>query len=152
MDAIRTGFLLTLAGLATAPAVGDDEAKAETEVRALLDRQVADWNRRDLDAFCDGYWKSPKLVFQSAGEKNVGWDAMRARYRSKYQGEGREMGTLAFRDLEIEPLGSESAYARGRWELALSEGRKAGGLFTVIVRKVPEGWRIVHDHTSSDAK
>jgi beta-aspartyl-peptidase (threonine type) len=121
-------------------------------IRALLDRQVSDWNRKDLDGFCEGYWKSPKLVFQSGGEKSVGWEAMRDRYRKRYQGEGREMGKLTFRDVEVETLGPDSAFARGRWELALSGGKTAGGLFTLILRKTPEGWKIVHDHTSSDAK
>ncbi len=143
------GILALLVPLAAFGTPGADDPIRE--VRAVLDRQVGDWNRRDLDGFCEGYWHSPKLVFQSGGDKNIGWEAMRDRYRKRYQGEGREMGTLAFKDLEIEPLGAESAFARGRWELALSGGKKAGGLFTVILRKLPEGWKIVHDHTSADA-
>ena len=126
----------------------DDPSK---DIRALLDGQVADWNRKDLDGFCAGYWKSPKLVFLSGGDKTEGWEAMRERYRERYQGEGKAMGTLAFREVEVEPLGPDSAFARGRWELALPEGKKAGGRFTLILRKTADGWRIVHDHTSSDA-
>ena len=126
----------------------DDTAK---DVRALLDGQVVDWNKKDLDGFCAGYWKSPKLVFQSGGDRVEGWEAMRQRYRARYQGEGKAMGTLAFREVEVEPLGPDSAFARGRWELALPEARKAGGRFTLILRKTSEGWRIVHDHTSSDS-
>ncbi len=135
--------------VAFAPIAADP---ATQDVRALLDRQVADWNRKDLDAFCEGYWKSPKLIFQSSGDKSVGWEAMRDRYRKRYQGEGREMGTLAFLEVEIEPLGPSSAFARGRWQLSLSDGKKVGGLFTLVLRKLPEGWRIIHDHTSSEAK
>ena len=149
----RFGSILALpiavALIASAPP--DDDAPVKDGIRAILDRQVADWNRRDLDAFCDGYWKSPELVFQSAGDKRVGWEAMRARYRERYQGEGREMGRLAFRDLEIVPLGSGSGFARGRWELALEGGKTIGGLFTVILERKAEGWRIIHDHTSSDS-
>ncbi|MDB5351113.1 MAG: repeat protein [Planctomycetota bacterium] len=143
-------LLLVALGTSFAPADADDPAIGE--IRAVLDRQVADWNRKDLDAFCEGYWNSPKLVFQSAGDRTEGWQAMRERYRKRYQGEGREMGTLAFLKLEIEPLGAASAFARGRWQLTLSDGKTVGGLFTLILRKRPEGWRIIHDHTSSDAK
>ena len=137
-----------LAILATALAA-DDPAN---DVRVLLDRQVADWNRKDLDGFCAGYWRSPKLVFQSGGDKVEGWEAMRSRYRKRYQGEGKAMGALAFREVEVEPLGPDSAFARGRWELQFADGKKAGGRFTLILRKTADGWRIVHDHTSADSE
>ena len=140
---------LAIAAIASFPTSKEDPAKA---IRAVLDQQVVDWNKKDLDAFCNGYWKSPKLVFQSGGTKTEGWEAMRSRYRARYQGEGREMGTLVFSDLEIEPLGPESAFSRGRWELTMADQSKVGGRFTVILRRFPEGWRIIHDHTSSDTK
>src|SRR4051812_7355811 len=53
------------------------EGPAQKEVQALLDRQVSDWNKKDLDAFCQGYWNSADLVFLSGGEKTRGWTAMR---------------------------------------------------------------------------
>lgn len=129
-------------------AVGQEDATAA--VRAVLDRQVADWNRGDLDGFLAGYWNSPKVVFQSGGRRYDGWEAMRDRYRRRYRAEGRAMGRLAFTALEIEPLGPEAVLARGRWQLAMPDGSAPGGLFTVIFRKLPEGWKIVHDHTSAD--
>ena len=60
------------------------------------------------------------------------------------------MGRLEFSALEIEPLGPEAVLARGRWRLTMPDGTKPGGLFTVIFRKLPEGWKIVHDHTSAE--
>jgi beta-aspartyl-peptidase (threonine type) len=125
----------------------DDSIRA---VRAVLDRQVTDWNKGDLDGFLAGYWKSPKVVFQSAGQRHDGWEAMRERYRRRYQAEGRAMGRLAFSGLDVEPLGPEAVLARGRWQLTMPDGTTPGGLFTVIFRKFPEGWKIVHDHTSAD--
>lgn len=119
-------------------------------VRAVLDRQVADWNKGDLDGFLAGYWTSPKVVFQSGGQRFDGWEAMRDRYRRRYQAEGRAMGRLAFSALDVERLGPEAVLARGRWQLTMPNGATPGGLFTVIFRKLPEGWKIVHDHTSAD--
>ncbi len=127
-----------------------DERGAINAVRGVLDRQVADWNRGDLDGFLAGYWNSPKVVFQSGGQRFDGWEAMRDRYRRRYQAEGRAMGHLAFSGLDVEPLGPEAALARGRWQLTMPDGSTPGGLFTVIFRKLPEGWKIVHDHTSAD--
>ena len=143
----RIVFLAAVAGAAAA-GPGPEES-AERAIRAVLDRQVEDWNRGDLDAFCAAYWQSPRLVFQAGGERHDGWEAMRARYRKKYQSEGRVMGRLTFSGLEIEPLGDDAAFARGRWRLELPDGTRPGGLFTLILRRLPQGWRIVHDHTST---
>jgi uncharacterized protein (TIGR02246 family) len=144
-----TASWLAIAAIVSFPATAEDPVKA---IRAVLDQQVVDWNKKDLDGFCNGYWKSPKLVFLSGGTKTEGWEGMRNRYRARYQGEGREMGKLVFSEVEIEHLGPDSAFARGRWELTMSDQAKVGGRFTLILKQFPDGWRIVHDHTSSDAK
>jgi beta-aspartyl-peptidase (threonine type) len=137
---------LMVAASAQAP---DDAGDPATAVRAVLDRQVSDWNKGDLDAFLGGYWNSPKVVFQSGGQRFDGFEAMRARYRQRYQVEGKSMGRLAFAAVDIEPLSREAVLARGRWGLTMEDGTKPGGLFTLIFRKLPEGWKIVHDHTSA---
>jgi ketosteroid isomerase-like protein len=46
-------------------------------------------------------------------------------------------------------LGSEAALVRARWRLKMSDGKESTGMTTVIFRKLPEGWRIVHDHSSA---
>jgi beta-aspartyl-peptidase (threonine type) len=128
---------------------GDSDERIQA-IRAVLDRQVANWNKGDLDGFLTGYWNSPKLVFQSGGQRYDGFDAMRERYRRRYQAEGKQMGRLTFSAVEVEPLGPEAVMARGRWQLLMSDGSRPGGLFTVIFRKLPDGWKIIHDHTSAD--
>ena len=125
----------------------DDDATAA--VRHLLDTQVEDWNRKDLDAFLDGYWHAPGLVFQSGAERFNGFEAVPAPLSQDLPGRGREMGRLAFTELEVVVLGPDAALARGRFRLTMSDGTRPSGLFTLILRKQPEGWRIVHDHTSS---
>ena len=71
------------------------------------------------------------------------------RYRKTYQGEDREMGKLEFSNLNIEPLAPDAAFVRGAWRLTMSDGKTPHGLFTLIFRKFPDGWKIVHDHTSA---
>ena len=71
------------------------------------------------------------------------------RYRKKYQADGKEMGKVTFTDLDLELLGPEAILARGRWKVEASKETHQG-LFTLVMRKFPEGWRIVHDHTSGE--
>ena len=127
-----------------------DTLRAESSIRAVLDAQVAAWNAGRLEAFMEGYWRSPELSFFSGGRKLAGWDATLARYRQSYQSEGREMGRLAFSDLDVLVLGRDSAVVRGRWELTLSDGKRPGGLYTLVFSRFKDGWKIIHDHTSSN--
>jgi beta-aspartyl-peptidase (threonine type) len=148
-------LLVILAGAQMPPGMCQTArpSKADTEIsaiRAVLDKQVEAWNTGRLEAFMEGYWKSPDLSFFSAGRKVRGWDATLDRYRKTYQAEGREMGKLAFSELDIQLLGPEAAVVRGRWELVLKDGTKPGGLYTLIFRRFPEGWKVIHDHTSSN--
>src|ERR1700685_3574145 len=120
-----------------------------SSVGQVLRRQQDAWNRHDLEAFMSGYWKSPDLTFFSGAEKTSGWEATLERYRKKYQSEGQEMGQLEFFDLNIQELSADEAFVRGAFHLAMPDGRTRHGLFTLIFRKFPDGWKIVHDHTSA---
>ena len=126
-------------------------AEAEAAIRAVLDAQTEAWNKGNLEEFMKGYWRSPKLTFYSAGNKRAGYDAVLERYRKTYQAEGKEMGKVVFSDVEVELLGKKAAVVRGRWGLTMSDGKKMGGLYTLIFRHFKkESWKIIHDHTSSD--
>jgi len=122
-------------------------AAAISEIRAVLQAQQEAWNRGDIDSFMNGYARAETTVFVSGDEVTRGWQTVRDRYLKKY-GDRARMGTLTFSDLEIEPLGPDSALALGRWELKRASDNPHGR-FTLIFRKTPEGWRIVHDHTSA---
>ena len=123
---------------------------AVTDVRAVWTAQVEAWNRGDLDGFMAGYWKSPDLVFFSNGTETRGWQATLDRYRARYQADGKQMGTLDFPQLDLVMLGTEAALARGRWRLKMPDGKELSGMTSVIFRKLPEGWRIVQDHSSAE--
>jgi beta-aspartyl-peptidase (threonine type) len=58
------------------------------------------------------------------------------------------MGHLTFSQLEIRPLGDDAALVLGHWQLQ-GEKDNPGGVFSLVVRRFPEGWRIIHDHTSA---
>lgn len=148
---LLTGWIPAVYGsqsAASASKTTTQESKTTREVRAVLDAQVAAWNRGDLEGFMKGYWRSPELTFTSGTTQTSGWDETLARYKRRYQGEGREMGTLTFADISILPLERHTALARGRWKLVFSDGKVSEGLFTLVLKQLPEGWRVIHDHTS----
>ncbi len=124
-----------------------DPGKPADAVRAVLTEQVRAWNKGDLDGFLAGYWESDELTFYSGGTVTKGHKAVAERYRKNYRAEGKEMGKLTFSDLEVETLGPGAAVARARWKLVTSK-ETFEGLFTLVLRKLPGGWKIVHDHTS----
>ena len=130
-------------------AAGKDESKdgAIAEIRAVLSAQQEAWNRGDIDGFMNGYARAETTVFVSGDEVTRGWETVRDRYLKKY-GDRAKMGTLKFSDLEIEQLGPDSAVALGRWELKRANDNPHGR-FTLVFRRITDGWRIVHDHTSA---
>ena len=127
----------------------EESAKADSasEIHAVLNAQQESWNRGDIDEFMNGYWRSDQTVFVSGDDVSRGWQKVLDRYKTKYSDRAK-MGTLTFSDLEITPLSDESAVVLGRWKL---ERRKdqPHGRFTLIFRRFPDGWKIVHDHTSA---
>jgi ketosteroid isomerase-like protein len=127
----------------------NSKSDVPSAVEQVLRRQQEAWNRHDLEAFMSGYWDSPDLTFFSGAEKTSGWESTLERYRKKYQSEGREMGRLEFSDLDIQELAPDAAFVRGAWRLNMTDGNTPHGMFTLIFRRFPDGWKIVHDHTSA---
>jgi len=140
--AVCVCLLISLASLQAQTPAGKDA------IQKVLDDQVVAWNKGDLEGFMAGYWKSPDLSFFSGGTKTAGWQTTFDRYKKKYQGEGKEMGKLTFKEISIDVIDADYALVRGRWHLTLTK-ESVGGLFTLVMKKLPEGWRIVHDHTSN---
>jgi ketosteroid isomerase-like protein len=126
----------------------EHEDSTREEVAAILSMQQDAWNRGDVVAFMQGYWNSPQLSFAGSSGVTRGWQPVMDRYRKTYPDQ-KAMGHLDFSDLEICPLGKDSALVIGRWHLNRDSG-ELGGVFTLVFQKFPEGWRIIHDHTSRD--
>jgi len=131
-------------------AAPEQTANAPTQIRSVLQAQQDAWNRGDIDGFMNGYARSALTVFISEDTLRRGWQTVRDRYRKKYSSRAK-MGTLTFSDLEITLLSSDSGVASGRWKLNRANDQPHGR-FTLILKRLPEGWRIVHDHTSAAAR
>jgi ankyrin repeat protein/ketosteroid isomerase-like protein len=124
------------------------ESPLATELKSIVETQAASWNRGDIPAFMDAYWRSEKLTFSSGGKTTRGWEATRDQYLKKYP-DRATMGTLKFTELEVQSLDDHAALMLGRWHL--SRDQPVGGNFSLVWQKIDGKWVIVHDHSSSDA-
>jgi ketosteroid isomerase-like protein len=125
-----------------------DEDQNVAAVRAVIEAQAAAWNRGDVDGYMEGYAKEDGTTFVSGDTITRGWQTVHDRYQARYDTRAK-MGTLAFSELEFKPLSEFYLMATGRWQLTRA-GDTPHGRFTLIFRRTNAGWRIVHDHTSSE--
>lgn len=140
-------LLTTLILLISAISLVAQSNKDTAAIRKIMDDQDAAWNRGDLEAFMSiGYWKSDKLKFVSGDKITYGWQQTLDNYKKTY-GTPDKMGKLTFSNLEIELLSKDAAFVTGSWHLK-REKDAPQGKFTLLFRKLKEGWRIVVDHSS----
>ena len=123
------------------------QGKPDSAIRAVLEEQVAAWNRGDIEGYMRGYRASDSTDFVSGGTRVVGFTTVLERYRKHYA--TREaMGVLSFEDLRVRMLSPSAALADGVWRLKRQKD-EPWGRFSLILEQDPAGWRITHDHTSS---
>jgi ketosteroid isomerase-like protein len=139
----------TLIALVLCIAADQPSIPASDEIHFVLTTQQEAWNRGDIDAFMNGYARSPSTVFVSGDELTRGWETVRDRYLERYPDRAK-MGTLTFSDIEVTTLSPDAAVVLGRWKLKRGND-DPHGRFTLIFKRLPEGWRIVQDHTSAAA-
>jgi uncharacterized protein (TIGR02246 family) len=116
-------------------------------IQSLLDNQAEAWNRGDIEGFMGGYERSEDLLFTSGGNVRRGYEATLAKYQKSYV-DADAMGHLTFKLLDVRAIGPQGAIALGEWKLTETP-REAEGLFSLVLVRQSEGWRIVHDHTSA---
>jgi beta-aspartyl-peptidase (threonine type) len=118
-------------------------------IRNLLDQQAKAWNRGDLVAFMDGYVRGPDLIFTSGARIQRGYEETLVRYQKRYGSDASTMGKLSFEVLYLRGIGGDAALLIGRYQLTDAPA-KSSGIFTLVFERRPEGWKIVHDHTTAE--
>jgi uncharacterized protein (TIGR02246 family) len=123
-------------------------ATPQEEIQAVFDAQLEAWNRGDIKGFMQGYENSPETTFVGK-EVRKGFASVLARYRRDYPDKAR-MGKTGFSDIEIRIIRPDTAIVIGRFHLTrpAEHGGDASGVFTLVVAKRADGWKILHDHTS----
>ncbi len=110
-------------------------------------RQQENWNKGDISAFMEDYWKSDDLKFIGKSGVVKGWQATKDRYFKSYP-DRATMGQLKFEIEEVDFLSKKSAWVLGQWHLSRPEKGDIGGYFTLMFKKINGNWVVVSDHTS----
>jgi uncharacterized protein (TIGR02246 family) len=128
----------------------DPHAKDRAAITQLLTGQQDAWNKGDVDSFMSAYWNSPDLTFSGARGTERGYEAVYKRYKKTYP-DRSTMGHLDFTGLDFHFVGNDGALVIGSWHLTrdTASGGDIGGVFSLVWQRFPEGWRIIHDHTSA---
>lgn len=146
---MKPTIILIITFIFTISAFGQSEAQKaqiEIEVLGVMARQSQAWNRGDVAGFMQGYWNSEDLVFASGDEVTRGWQPTLERYKKTYDSKAK-MGELTFADIAVTVLSKDIAVVLGSWSLK-REKDNPKGKFTLIFRRMKDGWRVIHDHTS----
>jgi uncharacterized protein (TIGR02246 family) len=143
MKPLTLGVLLAAISAAAGPA---SAGEAPGPI-AVLQAQVAAWNRGDLAAFCDVY--EDDATFLSPSGITRGRQAVLDRYRKRYPDQAA-MGTLALDPIETRPvprLGSPvlAVSIAARWTLSYPDKPPASGLTLLVLHRVGARWRIAQD-------
>lgn len=138
--------LAACAAPAPGPGVGPTAAADAEAIIDALERSAQGWNRKDLDAFMQPY--ADEATFVGARGLVRGRAAIRESYATSWFAAGRDPGQLRFADIEVRMLGRDHALAVGRFSVDLPGGDTAAGMFSLTLRRTPDGWSILHDHSS----
>ena len=122
-------------------------ADAKSEIFPLIKEQDAAWSRGGLDGFMKYYDPTSELVFMGSTGPVRSAQVLKDYYDKKQKKGNGDFGKLTFSDLEVEELAPGLARAWGKW-LVEQKDQKLSGWFSLIWKKTPAGWRIIHDHSS----
>ena len=123
-------------------------------IQNAITAQADAWNRGDIPAFMETYENSPDTTFVGVTVRK-GYETILQRYRQGYT-TPEQMGHLTFSNIDVRLLPSscgqpEYAVVTGNFHLDRTthgEAKKDDGIFSLVWRRGPNGWKIVLDHTS----
>lgn len=118
----------------------------ESSVKKILQTQQAAWNKGDIEAYMQGYWKSDSLMFIGKNGITYGWKQTLENYKKSYA-DSVAMGKLDFEFVEIKRLSDNYYFVVGKWQLTRTI-EDVGGSFTLLFRKIKGKWVIIRDHSS----
>ena len=134
---------------APAPAPTPHTRDLTSTIEAQLARSAEAWNRGDLEAFMADYARDSLTSFVAEGHLRRGYDWIYRHYAPRFA-PGARRDSLRFEEFSVRPLGPTLALVTARFVLHQAGRTTASGPFTLVMERRAGGWKILHDHTSSD--
>jgi ketosteroid isomerase-like protein len=125
-------------------------AALRQEIVAQLNRAAFDWNRGDLEGFLSDYAPESTTTFIDGRRARHGIDFIRQNY-TRWFTAGARRDSLHFEEVEARQLSSTLTLVTARYILQRGGTVSSSGPFTLVMERRREGWRILHDHSSSDS-
>jgi uncharacterized protein (TIGR02246 family) len=141
---------LTLALAAQAVGQAQTAGDQRQEVVAFVNAYIEAANRSDMSSVADAYAKRPDVIRVKNGVVTQGWEAIRnqvARVRRSATADRVSAGVV-----EVMSLDATVALAVVPYVVTVNTQQGAQqirGTMSLLVQKTPDGWHIIHDHTSS---
>ncbi|HEY5056961.1 MAG TPA: DUF4440 domain-containing protein, partial [Acidobacteriaceae bacterium] len=123
-------------------------SRDELDVVKVIVGQEKAWNAGDIEGFVNNYKDSPETIFIGR-QVDKGYKEILEDYRRDYTTRA-SMGNLTYSELEVTPLSDRFAICTGRYHLdrGKRDGGPADGMFSLVLEKTAQGWKIVLDHTT----
>ena len=133
------------------PSPQSDSARFTRQMVAQLDRAASDWNRGDLEGFLSDYAPESTTTFVDGLRARHGFAFIRGNY-ARWFAPGARRDSLHFEEVEARRLSPTLALVTARFILQRGGTISSSGPFTLVLERRSEGWRILHDHSSSDPR
>ncbi len=120
------------------------------EIAAEVTRYVEAVNSGDARRVADLYLRRPGVTSAGDGEITRGWSEIATLLRDFMGALGSV--TMTTDSLSVSPVGSDGAVAvfKYRWVAVRDRDTTTyDGAMTLVYERTPQGWRVVHDHTST---
>jgi ketosteroid isomerase-like protein len=152
-SAVRVSLLTVTLAIASGcwVEVEEDAANLQSSVEAMLVRSAEAWNGGDLDGFMADYLEAETTTYIGGSGMLTGYAAIRDRYAPLFE-PGAERDSLRFENIRVRRLGAVDGLITARWILHRGAEVTGSGPFTLVVRRTSSGWKIIHDHSSSDPR
>jgi uncharacterized protein (TIGR02246 family) len=138
-------------GRQVSPNPSTEQPPLTQQIVTQLERAASDWNRGDLEGFLSDYAPESTTTFVDGRRARHGFEFIRDNY-ARWFAPGARRDSLHFEEIEVRPLGASHALVTARFILQRGGAVTSSGPFTLVMERRQKGWKILHDHSSSDPR
>jgi uncharacterized protein (TIGR02246 family) len=121
------------------------DAKAEADIKAVLEITATGWNTGDLSKYLFAY--VPEATEMLSTGPTGGVEAIEKTMKEGFWKTGRPLQQLRYESVVVRMLGKDNALVTGQYVLSGADRPDRKGWFTTVWARTKAGWRMIHDHS-----